>query len=150
MGRVRALVHTHVAAAIFVWRERHAAHPLLDLRFLRVPGFTGPITLSAKGGQIAPKEEGRTRVYAQLPQAKADQLQVTGSIHSLILTNLQKHRVDVTAVGIHEGKRVSLTRSFELEVQTAFNVSAEPAVVKVDPGAAGNDPGVLARRAVIG
>ena len=29
-----------VLAAAFVWRERRAAHPLLDLRFLRVPQFT--------------------------------------------------------------------------------------------------------------
>jgi EmrB/QacA subfamily drug resistance transporter len=28
-----------VAAAAFVWRERRAAHPLIDLKFLRVPGF---------------------------------------------------------------------------------------------------------------
>ena len=29
-----------VLVAAFVWRERRAAHPLLDLRFLRVPQFT--------------------------------------------------------------------------------------------------------------
>jgi predicted MFS family arabinose efflux permease len=28
--------------AAFVWRERRAAHPLLDLRFLRMPQFTTP------------------------------------------------------------------------------------------------------------
>src|SRR5207248_4734897 len=28
-----------VAAAAFFWRESRAAHPILDLRFLRVPAF---------------------------------------------------------------------------------------------------------------
>jgi len=28
------------AGVVFVWRERRAAHPLLDLRYLRVPGFS--------------------------------------------------------------------------------------------------------------
>jgi EmrB/QacA subfamily drug resistance transporter len=31
-----------VLLVAFVWRERRAAHPLLDLRFLRVPQFTTP------------------------------------------------------------------------------------------------------------
>ena len=31
-----------VLAAAFVWRERRAPHPLLDLRFLRMPQFTTP------------------------------------------------------------------------------------------------------------
>ena len=29
-----------VLAAAFIWRERRAEYPLLDLRFLRVPQFT--------------------------------------------------------------------------------------------------------------
>ncbi|MBV9204662.1 MAG: MFS transporter [Actinobacteria bacterium] len=31
-----------VLAVVFIWQERRAAHPLLDLRFLRVPQFTTP------------------------------------------------------------------------------------------------------------
>ena len=93
----------------------------------REKGFAGPITFSAKGGQLADKEEGRTRVYADFADGK-------GSIHSKILTNLAKHRVDVTAVGVHDGRRVSLTRTFELDVRTAFVVSTEPAEMKLEPG----------------
>ena len=33
---------TAVVLAAFVWRERRAAHPLLDLRFFRLPRFTAP------------------------------------------------------------------------------------------------------------
>jgi hypothetical protein len=96
----------------------------------RLKSFEGPISFSAKGGQIAPKEEGRTRVYAEIKEGK-------GSIHSKILTNLVKHRVDVTAVGIHDGRRVTLTRTFDLEIRAAYVVSAEPALLKLEPGVTG-------------
>jgi len=114
-------------------RYQHVEFPIVTTR---VPGFTGPITFSARGGQIAPKEEGRTRVYAELPMAKADNPRITGSIHSKILTNLSKHRVDLTAVGTLEnsGRRVSLTRTFELDVRSAYTVAAEPALTKLEPG----------------
>jgi hypothetical protein len=106
-------------------RYQHVEFPIA---VTRAKGFAGPITYSAKGGQLAPKEEGRTRVYAEFAEGK-------GSIHSKILTNLTKHRVEVTAVGVHEGRRVALTRTFDLQIRSAFTVTAEPALVKLEPGA---------------
>ncbi len=91
------------------------------------PGAKATISYSAKGGQIAPKEEGRTRVYTEFGKDK-------GSIHSKILTNLAKHRVDVTAVGMDGGRRVSLTRTFELDIRAAYVVTAEPALLMLEPG----------------
>ena len=113
-------------------RYQHADFPIVTTRVL---GFEGPITFSAKGGQIAPKNEGRTRVYAEFPEAKADRLQITGAIHSRILTNLLKHRVELTAVGVHEGRRVALVRTFDLDIRSAFTVAAEPVLLKLEPGA---------------
>ncbi len=106
-------------------RYQHADFPIQTTVH---PGFNPKITFSAKGGQIAPKVEGRTRVYAEFAKGK-------GTIHSKILTNLTKHRVDVTAVGVHGGRRVSLTRTFELDIRSAFVVSAEPPLLKLAPGA---------------
>lgn len=119
--------------AITLGRYQHADFPIATTR---VAGFTSPITFSAKGGQLAAKEEGRTRVYAELPEATAGRLQVTGSIHSKILTNLVKHRVELTAVGMDRDRRVALTRTFDLDIRSAFVVTAEPAKVSVAPGAA--------------
>ena len=113
-------------------RYQHVEFPVVTTR---VKGFAGPITFSARGGQLAAKEEGRTRVYAELPEAKADRPHVTGSIHSKILTNLTKHRVEVTAVGVHQGRRIVLTRTFDLDIRSAFVVTAEPALLKLEPGA---------------
>src|SRR5260370_21054500 len=90
-------------------RYQHADFPVVTTR---VPGFDGPITFSATGGQIAPKDEGRTRVYAEFPEATADRLQITGSIHSRILTNLVRHRLDATAIGIHQRQRSVSPRTF--------------------------------------
>jgi hypothetical protein len=120
------------APLVTLARYQHADIPIVTTR---VPGFSGPITFSATGGQIAPKDEGRTRVYTEFPPATADRLQVTGSIHSRILTNLTKHRVEVTAVGVHQGRRVVLTRAFDLDIRSAFTVAAEPAMLKLEPGA---------------
>jgi hypothetical protein len=101
----------------------------------RIPGFDGPISFAVKGGQLGPKEEGRTRVYAELPDAPRERLAATGTIRSLILTNTAKHRVDLSATGTQLGRRVTLTRAFDLDVRSAFELTAEPATLKLEPGA---------------
>ena len=105
-------------------RYQHVEFPMVATAN---PGANPKITYNAKGGQIAAKEEGRTRVYAEFADGK-------GSIHSKILTNLTKHRVEVTAVGANGGRRVALTRTFDLDVRSAFTVTAEPTLLKLEPG----------------
>lgn len=121
-------------AAFFTFELPNAAATLGRYQLVEFPialkranGFAGAIAYSAKGGQIAPKEEGRTRVYAEFTQDK-------GSIHSKILTNLTKHRVEVTGIAMHGGRKVALTRTFDLDVKAAYTVRVEPALVKLEPG----------------
>jgi hypothetical protein len=116
---------------VILARYQQAPIPLV---MTRRPGFDGPITFTARGGQLADKEEGRTRVYAEFPAATAKNLQVQGSIHSRILTNLGKTPIEVRASGVYKGRTITLLRSFELEIRPAFAVSAEPALVKLAPG----------------
>src|SRR5205823_1002833 len=47
-------------------RYQKAAIPMVTTR---VAGFEGPIAFEARGGQLAEKSEGRTRVYAEFPPA---------------------------------------------------------------------------------
>ena len=75
-------------------RYQQAAIPLVTTR---KSGFDAPITFTARGGQIADKNEGRTRVYAEFPVAKARDGKVSGSVHSRILANLGKTRIEVLA-----------------------------------------------------
>ncbi|QDU22159.1 hypothetical protein [Urbifossiella limnaea] len=103
----------------------------IPLATTRAAGFDGPLTVTAAGGQLADKNEGRTRLYAEFPDATA------GVVAAKILSNLGKTRVAVTATGTHAGRRIALTRTFDLEVTTAFRVAAEPAQVKLLPGESG-------------
>jgi hypothetical protein len=108
-------------------RYQHVEFPIA---VTRSKGFDGRLAFDARGGQLAPKEEGRTRVYAEFKEDK-------GSIHSKILTSLTKHRVDVTAIGVENGRKIALTRTFDLDIMAAFTVIAEPDLLKLEPGATG-------------
>ncbi|HEX4613577.1 MAG TPA: hypothetical protein VH092_35675, partial [Urbifossiella sp.] len=100
----------------------------------RAPGFDGPITFAAVGGQLADKNEGRTRVYAEFPDATTKTPTVSGVVVSKILSNLGTTRIDVTATGVHAGRRVTLTRAFDLVLTPAFTVTAEQTKVALLPG----------------
>lgn len=100
----------------------------------RIAGFDGPITFTAKGGQLADKNEGRTRVYADFPNATPAEPKVAGVIVSKILSNVAKSRIEVSGTATHQGRRVTLTRTFELNLTTAFAVTGEPAKLSLLPG----------------
>jgi hypothetical protein len=112
-------------------RYQHAAIPLVTTRR---PGFEAPITFLARGGQLADRKEGRTRVYAEFPEATAKALSVSGSVHSKILSNLGKTRIEVLASARHGGRRISLIRTFELEIRTAFSFVPVAGPIKLTPG----------------
>jgi hypothetical protein len=112
-------------------RYQRADIPLVTTRRA---GFDGPISFTARGGQLADKNEGRTRMYAEFPQATAKALTVAGSVHSRILTNLGKTHIEVLASASHDGRTVTLVRTFELEARTAFTVAGPPAPVKIGRG----------------
>lgn len=100
----------------------------------RVAGFDGPVTFQAVGGQLTDKSEGRTRVYAEFPAATADKPNIAGVVVAKILSNTTKARIDVTATGVHQGRRVSLTRCFDLDLVTAFKVTSDTPKVALLPG----------------
>ncbi|WP_020471940.1 hypothetical protein [Zavarzinella formosa] len=105
----------------------------VPLTIRRTGNASGELTFTAKGGQLGPKTEGRTRVYAEFPTAKPGETAISGQIRSLILTNLAKSRIDVTVTGHDGDRRICLTRPFELNVTTAFTVNPEPAMPKTPP-----------------
>ena len=117
-------------AAITLPRYQKADIPIITTR---VAGFDGPITFTATGGQLADKNEGRTRVYAEFPPATPSQPNVKGVVVSKILSNTVKARIGVSATGTHQGHRITLTRAFELDLVTAFKFT-EPAKVSLLPG----------------
>jgi hypothetical protein len=112
-------------------RYQQAAIPLV---LTRKSGFDAPITFTARGGQLADKNEGRTRVYAEFAVAKAGDAKVSGSVHSRILTNLGKTRIEVLASAATADRTITLIRTFELEIRTAFTVEVPQAPLKLAPG----------------
>ena len=112
-------------------RYQHAPIPVVTTR---KAGFDGPIAFAARGGQLADKAEGRTRVYAEFPEATTKAPKVAGSVHSRILANLGKTRIEVLASTTHAGREITFIRSFDLEIKTAFAISTAKEPVKVAAG----------------
>ena len=100
----------------------------------RHPGFAAPLTFAIRGGQIGDEREERVQVFGRIPEASAELTQVEGMLFTRILTRYEKRRVDVTATGRHEGHNISLTRTFLLNIKSAFSPQFEPATVDVEPG----------------
>jgi hypothetical protein len=100
----------------------------------RVAGFDGPISFHAVGGQLADKREGRTRVYADFKDATVKEPKVAGVVVSKILANIAKTRIEVSATGIHQGRKVTLNRTFDLDLVTAFRFPPEQVKVAMLPG----------------
>ena len=61
---------------------------------------------------------------------------MSGSVHSRILANLGKTRIEVLASAVHGGRTITLIRTFELEIRTAFTIVANAVPVKLTPGSA--------------
>ena len=100
----------------------------------RAGNYSGEISFTARGGQLGPKSEGRTRVYAEFPTSRDGGSKVNGQIRSLILTNLGKNRIDLTASALEGDRRVSLTRSFELNITSAFEMTSVIGKPVIPPG----------------
>ncbi len=96
--------------------------------------FDSPITFRATGGQIGVEEQERDNVFALIPDATVDRLEVTGVFHNRINTRYEKARVDLSATADFEGHEVTLVRTFELDLRSAFKPAFEPATVTVEPG----------------
>lgn len=100
----------------------------------RVSGFASPITFTVSGGQIGVEREERNQLYARFQPATIERLTTSGTFYNRILTNLAKHRVDLTATAEFNGQRVNLIRTFTLEVQSAFKPTITPELPTTEPG----------------
>jgi hypothetical protein len=112
-------------------RYQHADIPVVTTR---TAGFDGAIEFSARGGQLADKDDVRTRVAAEFPAATLQQAHVTGRIYARILSNIGRTRIDVSGTAVHQGRRVTLTRSFDLDLRPVFRVTAQAEPLAAVPG----------------
>lgn len=100
----------------------------------RTEGFGKPLQFTVKGGQIGDEKEERNQVYARFEPATSDKTSTSGRFYNRILTNLNKHRVELTGRGEYQGYHVNLVRTFTLEVQSAFQPTYDPPQISIEPG----------------
>ena len=112
-------------------RYQTAEFPIVTTR---TAGFTAPIAFKVTGGQIGVEEVERNQVYARFTPATAEQLRASGTFFNRILTNLAKHRVDLTASAEVKGQRINIMRTFTLDVRSAFMPTYELSQPMTTPG----------------
>lgn len=100
----------------------------------RSHGFSAPISFTARGGQIGDESEERSNIFLRLPMATPDNPNVTGLVFNRILTDYRKARIEVSATASEETRRVTLNRTFDLDLKAAFAPTPEPASLQIEPG----------------
>ena len=113
-------------------KYQSASFPIVTTR---ASGLGEPIVFAAKGGQIGDEAIERSNVYVRIPDATAEQRSVKGTFRNRINTQYTKARVDLSGTVSLNGYEVTLFRTFDLDVRSAFKPTFDPATVTVEPGA---------------
>jgi hypothetical protein len=66
--------------------------------------------------------------------ATPDNPNVTGLVFNRILTDYRKARIELSATASEETRRVTLNRTFDLDLKAAFAPTPEPASLEIEPG----------------
>ncbi len=137
LNRLALLVTPPAPFDVQLPREKLLVTKYIDARFpiatTRRDNFASPITFAAQGGQIGDEVEERSNVFLRLPIASADSPQVAGLVFNRILTSPGKFRVDFSATAADDARRVTLHRTFEMEVKSAFAPAPETANIEIEP-----------------
>jgi hypothetical protein len=120
-------------ALIVLTKYQTASFPIVSQRLAGVK-FDSPIAFRVTGGQIGVEEQERDNVFAHIPAATIDQPAVQGVFHNRINTQYEKARVDLSATAEFEGHEVTLFRTFDLDLRSAFKPTFELTSEKVEPG----------------
>lgn len=104
----------------------------------RSHGFSAPISFTARGGQIGDESEERSNIFLRLPMATPDNPNVTGLVFNRILTDYRKARIEVSATASEETRRVTLNRTFDLDLKAALRPPQNPRPSKLNRGESPN------------
>jgi hypothetical protein len=104
------------------------------VQIARRDGFAGELQFKAVGGQLGEESEIRRQIFTRFTPGTVGNATVTGTFYSRNLPQEQKQRVDLSSDGEHHGRRVSLLRSFEMQLKAGYAVTLEPTSIVVAPG----------------
>jgi len=105
-----------------------------SIRTTRVAGFDSPIRFVARGGELEQDQLRKPRVRSQIPDATTENPVVDGVFTSYVNSKVLRQRVTLTGTAVFDGRQLSLTRTFDLEVVVAFRPGSEPRSVTLKPG----------------
>ena len=100
----------------------------------RSKGYTAPIQLVARGGQLEQDRLRLPKITATIPDATTEQGTVMAKLTSVVDTATTRHRVTVTATAKDGARLVNLTRVFYLDTRVAFQPTVNPSQLKLNPG----------------
>jgi hypothetical protein len=118
---------------IVLTKYQTASFPITTQRTANA-GFDAPIVFRATGGQIGVEEQERDNVFAHIPAATIAQPNVEGVFYNRINTRYEKARVDLSATAEFGGHEVTLFRTFDLDLRSAFKPTFELTSEPVEPG----------------
>ena len=118
---------------IVLTKYQTASFPITTQRTANV-GFDAPIIFRATGGQIGVEEQERDNVFAHIPDATIAGPNVEGIFYNRINTRYEKKRVDLSATAEFGGHEVTLFRTFDLDLRSAFKPTFELTSETVVPG----------------
>lgn len=100
----------------------------------RIAGFDAPIRFVARGSELDQNQLRKPRVRLYIDPATAETATVVGTLESYVNTKLHRQKVILTGTVNHEGRELSLTRTFDLEIVVAFRPSLARSKVSVVAG----------------
>jgi hypothetical protein len=118
---------------IVLTKYQTASFPIATQRRAGV-AFDSPIVFRATGGQIGVEEQERDNVFAHIPEATVNRPKVEGVFYNRINTRYEKSRVDLSATAEFSGHEVTLFRTFDLDLRSAFKPTFVPPTITVEPG----------------
>ena len=105
----------------------------IQVKTTRIAGFENPIRFVARGGELDQNQLRKPRVRLHIGEATVENPAIAGTLQSYVNCLTHRQRVVLTGTTSHQGRELSLTRTFDLNIVVAF--SPVPARKKVSVAA---------------
>ena len=106
----------------------------VNVKTTRIAGFENPIRFVARGGELDQNNLRKPRVRLHIGEATVGNPMTTGTLESYVNTAAQRQRVILTGTTVYQGRELSLTRTFDIDIVVAFRPGPAQKKVSVAAG----------------
>ncbi|GIT31883.1 MAG: hypothetical protein Ct9H300mP1_39290 [Planctomycetaceae bacterium] len=106
----------------------------VNVKTTRIAGFESPIRFVARGGELDQNNLRKPRVRLHIGEATVGNPTTTGTLESYVNTLAQRQRVILTGTTVYQGRELSLTRTFDIDIVVAFRPGPAQKKVTVAAG----------------